>query len=182
DNELVVRVWDPTNQWYQARGKQMLDIDEPKSILYTPCSGIWGTVWLERVPNVYINRLQFKTKFFSKQIRFIYRVDLFLPNLHSKYELIDLKKNKQRLLNVPYDEILNKSEDNYEYKLEIIMSKQNNEHLITLTTNKSNQDNEFIFPISDINLWSPENPYLYNIRIHLYKSDTFIEEILSYIG
>ncbi|CAF0837051.1 unnamed protein product [Adineta steineri] len=182
DNEIIVRVWDPTNQWYQARGKQMLDIDEPKSILYTPCSGIWGTVWLERVPNVYINRLQFKTKISSKQIHFIYRIDLFLPTLHSKYELIDLKKTKQRLLNVPYDEILNKSEANYEYKLEIIISKQNFEHLITLTTNKSNQDNEFIFPLSDINLWSPENPYLYNIRIHLYKSYTFIEEISSYIG
>ncbi|MGJ3237592.1 MAG: glycoside hydrolase family 2 protein [Anaerolineae bacterium] len=48
---IVVKVWDPTDQSYQPRGKQ---VEDPKSIWYTPITGIWQTVWLERVPRRYI--------------------------------------------------------------------------------------------------------------------------------
>ncbi len=51
DNEIVVGVWDPTDSYGQERGKQSL---KPKSIFYTPVSGIWQTVWLEAVPKSYI--------------------------------------------------------------------------------------------------------------------------------
>ncbi len=46
-NQLLVAVWDPTDQHWQQRGKQVL---EPKTIYYTATSGIWQTVWLEPVP------------------------------------------------------------------------------------------------------------------------------------
>ncbi len=46
-NELVVSVWDPTDQGYQPRGKQVL---KPGGIMYTAVTGIWQTVWLEPVP------------------------------------------------------------------------------------------------------------------------------------
>ncbi|MGB3778976.1 MAG: sugar-binding domain-containing protein [Tunicatimonas sp.] len=49
--ELVVRVWDPTSDGPQPRGKQ---IKNPRSIWYTPVTGIWQTVWLETVPDTYI--------------------------------------------------------------------------------------------------------------------------------
>ncbi|MDB5310066.1 MAG: uidA [Gemmataceae bacterium] len=45
-NELVVRVWDPTDQGSQPRGKQ---VSKPGGIWYTPVTGIWQTVWLEPV-------------------------------------------------------------------------------------------------------------------------------------
>lgn len=45
--ELVVRVWDPANEGFQPRGKQVI---EPKGIWYTSVTGIWRTVWLEPVP------------------------------------------------------------------------------------------------------------------------------------
>lgn len=44
--ELIVRVFDPTNNGGQPRGKQSL---RPGGIMYTPCSGIWQSVWLEPV-------------------------------------------------------------------------------------------------------------------------------------
>jgi hypothetical protein len=44
--EVIVGVTDVTAQT-QARGKQTT---EPKGIWYTPCSGIWQTVWIEPVP------------------------------------------------------------------------------------------------------------------------------------
>jgi beta-galactosidase/beta-glucuronidase len=53
-NELVVSVFDPTNMGNNPHGKQTL---RPKNILYTACSGIWQTVWLETVPPAYINSL-----------------------------------------------------------------------------------------------------------------------------
>ena len=55
ENEVVVRVWDPTDRGYQPRGKQVL---QPKGIWYTPVTGIWQTVWLEPVPKEYIRRLR----------------------------------------------------------------------------------------------------------------------------
>ena len=47
DQEVVVRVWDPTDAGYQPRGKQVSD---PRGIWYTAVTGIWQTVWLEPVP------------------------------------------------------------------------------------------------------------------------------------
>ena len=44
--ELVVRVFDPTDDQGQPRGKQTL---HPGVIMYTPTTGIWQTVWLEPV-------------------------------------------------------------------------------------------------------------------------------------
>lgn len=54
-NELVLSVWDPTDAGSQQRGKQVL---QPKTIWYTPVSGIWQTVWLESVPAVSIESLK----------------------------------------------------------------------------------------------------------------------------
>lgn len=51
NQELVVRVWDPTDDGPQPRGKQ---VKRPHSIWYTPVTGIWQTVWLEPVPKSYI--------------------------------------------------------------------------------------------------------------------------------
>jgi hypothetical protein len=46
ENELIVRVWDPTDEGAQPRGKQ---VKKPEGIWYTPVTGIWQTVWLEPV-------------------------------------------------------------------------------------------------------------------------------------
>ncbi len=55
DNELKVRVWDPTDAGCQPRGKQ---VNRPEGIWYTPVSGIWQTVWLEAVPQQYIRNIR----------------------------------------------------------------------------------------------------------------------------
>jgi beta-galactosidase/beta-glucuronidase len=51
NNQLEVRVWDPSDDGPQPRGKQ---INKPHGIWYTPVTGIWQTVWLEGVPKTYI--------------------------------------------------------------------------------------------------------------------------------
>ena len=55
EQEIVVAVWDPTDRGTQPRGKQIL---RPHGIWYTAVTGIWGTVWLEPAPQVFINDLR----------------------------------------------------------------------------------------------------------------------------
>lgn len=55
ENEVVVRVWDPTDKGKQARGKQ---VNTPGHIWYTSVSGIWQTVWLEPVPERAIENIR----------------------------------------------------------------------------------------------------------------------------
>lgn len=53
-NSLWVAVQDPTGHGTQARGKQTL---KPGGMFYPAQSGIWQTVWMERVPDNYIQTL-----------------------------------------------------------------------------------------------------------------------------
>jgi Beta-galactosidase/beta-glucuronidase len=46
ENELLVEVRDPTDAGTQCRGKQ---VRESRGIWYTSCSGIWQSVWIEPV-------------------------------------------------------------------------------------------------------------------------------------
>jgi len=57
-HEIIIRVWDPTSEGNQPRGKQ---VSNPHGIWYTPSSGIWQTVWLEPVPESYILSLYTET-------------------------------------------------------------------------------------------------------------------------
>lgn len=55
NNQLLVKVWDPTDKGPQPRGKQ---VSTPEGIWYTPVSGIWQTVWLEPVGEKHIENLR----------------------------------------------------------------------------------------------------------------------------
>ena len=52
--EVVVRVFDPTEAGGQPRGKQAV---HRGPIMYTPTTGIWQTVWLEPVPDASVTDL-----------------------------------------------------------------------------------------------------------------------------
>ncbi len=56
--KIAVRVWDPSDEGPQPRGKQ---VKNPHGIWYTPVTGIWQTVWLEAVPKTYISSYQTNT-------------------------------------------------------------------------------------------------------------------------
>jgi len=50
-HNLTVKVYDQTNLWYQPCGKQIFN---PRSIWYTPVTGIWQTVWMEPVEAAHV--------------------------------------------------------------------------------------------------------------------------------
>ena len=59
ENLLAVRVKDYTERAPYPRGKQKLSRSgKYASIFYTPCSGIWKTVWLESVPEKHITTVR----------------------------------------------------------------------------------------------------------------------------
>ncbi|MDN3690375.1 glycoside hydrolase family 2 protein [Cyclobacterium jeungdonense] len=66
NQSIAIRVWDPTDEGPQPRGKQ---VNEPRGIWYTPVTGIWQTVWLEAVPEQYITSLKNTPDFDNNQIR-----------------------------------------------------------------------------------------------------------------
>ncbi|MCD8072281.1 MAG: beta-galactosidase, partial [Alistipes sp.] len=55
ENNLRVKVWDPTDKGPQPRGKQIVN---PHGIWYTPVTGIWQTVWLKPVPAAHIESVR----------------------------------------------------------------------------------------------------------------------------
>lgn len=55
NQEILVQVWDPTDDGPQPRGKQ---VKNPHGIWYTPVTGIWQTVWIEQVPLTYITEIR----------------------------------------------------------------------------------------------------------------------------
>lgn len=65
ENELLLRVQDFTEERSQARGKQTL---KRGGIFYTAQSGIWQSVWMERVPPAYIQKLNIRADYDSRRI------------------------------------------------------------------------------------------------------------------
>ncbi len=64
--ELTVRVWDPSDDGPQPRGKQ---VKAPHGIWYTPVTGIWQTVWLETVPETHIEGLKITPQFEARSVK-----------------------------------------------------------------------------------------------------------------
>ena len=60
ENELIVSVYDPTDNGTQPVGKQR---NKPEGYWYTPNSGIWQTVWLEPVDEAAATRLKLTPHF-----------------------------------------------------------------------------------------------------------------------
>jgi hypothetical protein len=85
--EIVVRVWDPTDQGAQPRGKQ---VSKPGSIWYTSVTGIWQTTWTEPVnaPG-HITGLKIKTDIAKNEVTVTTHVSQTLGNTAVHIEVLD---------------------------------------------------------------------------------------------
>ena len=131
DNELIVKVYDPTDAGHQQRGKQKL---KTVGFWYTATSGIWQTVWLEPVPEKRI-----------ESIKITPDIDKSIIKLES---------------NLIGDDILTASV--FEGEKEIFSGKI---------------EAKCEIPVSDAKLWSPENPFLYTLKLKFGE-----DEAESYFG
>lgn len=139
--EIRIKVWDPTDDGPQPRGKQ---VKKPKGIWYTPVTGIWQTVWLETVPESYISN--------TKQTP-----DLDSHTITVKGNFINAKTNDR-------------------FKVEVIEA---NKVIAQQTTSTAEAAK---IKLSDEKRWSPEHPFLYDLRISLIRENKVIDQVSSYFA
>jgi hypothetical protein len=140
-HELLVSVWDPGDDGYQPRGKQ---VNNPGGIFYTPTTGIWQTVWLEPVPESFIEDFTISTDIDNSKVRINSRIRN--PNINDLIGLEISDKGKV-LLNERY---------------------------------KPNQKIEV--DLFNPQLWSPANPFLFDLTIRLIRNEKVLDEVTSYFG
>ncbi len=138
-NQITVKVWDPTDEGYQPRGKQ---VNRPDGIWYTPVSGIWQTVWLEPVAASHITYL--KTT----------------PDIDQKTLTIEATTANA----CPSDII------------SVVLS----EGQKIVATGKAIQGQAIQLKIENPKLWSPENPFLYDLKVTLTHQGKITDEVNSY--
>lgn len=147
ENELVVVVNDPTDAGYQARGKQ---VQRPEGIWYTPTTGIWQTVWLEPVPDSYIQSLHVMPDVDGQCLR---------------VEVVHSGPNAR--LDVRAIEGANQPRQGREIRA------NNTEQLRRAT---------WEIPLPNAKLWTPDNPFLYDLEITLTENGKLLDHIRGYAG
>ncbi len=141
EQEIIVRVFDPTDQGYQPRGKQVLN---PHGIWYTPVTGIWQTTWLEAVPRSYVES---------------FRV---VPDIDDDRAIF--------MVNAAGDET------SAEVKVEAMVDGES----VGAATGKLGEP--ITLPIEEPRLWSPDDPFLYDLKISLVKDGEAVDEVTGYFG
>ena len=88
--EIKVRIWDPTDEGPQPRGKQQR---KPEGIWYTPVTGIWQTVWIEALPKTHIVSTKQTPDIDSKTLKVSAKVEGLQPGDRLRITAFD-GKNK----------------------------------------------------------------------------------------
>lgn len=140
NQQLAVRVWDPTDDGPQPHGKQ---VKKPQGIWYTPVTGIWQTVWLEAVPETYIASTR-QTPDVDKQG-------------------LTVSASVRNLL--PGDEIR-------------ITAYKDNEKV----AEKTGTDTSAVLTIANPRLWSPSDPFLYDLTVSVIRKGKVADEVKTYFA
>ena len=136
ENELKVKVIDPTDKADQPRGKQ---ISKPVGFWYTSTTGIWQTVWLEVVPENRITKIK------------------LTPDIDCSVLEISVEATGEATVRA--------TAFDGETKVSSVEFKGNGK-----------------LKIPDQKLWSPENPFLYGLKIELLSDGEAVDEVKSYFG
>ncbi|MDO1449461.1 glycoside hydrolase family 2 TIM barrel-domain containing protein [Rhodocytophaga aerolata] len=139
--EVSVKIWDPSNDGPQPRGKQ---IKNPHGIWYTPVTGIWQTVWLEAVPQTYIT----STK---------HTPDIDKQTLTIQSQVQNLQSGDKLKITA------------WDGKTKVA------EKEVAANT-------EAVLQVNNPKLWSPENPFLYDLSIAVVRKGKVVDEIKSYFA
>ncbi len=141
DIELVIRVWDPTDEGPQPRGKQ---VNTPRGIWYTPVTGIWQTVWLEPVPRTHISELQWRGDIDQGHV-------WVMPTVRGAAAADQVRVT-----------ILSAGTE--------------------VSSHTATAGSGLILPLSDFRLWSPDDPFLYDLKVALIRGGQVTDQVDSYFA
>ncbi|MBN2577986.1 MAG: glycoside hydrolase family 2 [Pirellulales bacterium] len=139
--EIVVRVWDPTDAGGYPTGKQAL---HPLAYSYTASSGIWQTVWLEPVGNVSIDGLEITPDVDAGLLRLVVRGRGTDGSQEVQAEAREEGRPVAQAAGKPGEELR--------------------------------------LPIPRPRLWSPESPFLYDLKVTLKQGAETLDAVESYFG
>jgi len=142
---IVVRGVD-TQSRSQPRGKQHWEL-QSSGIMYTRVSGIWQTVWLEHVPDCYIQSCHIVSRLNPDQVT----IDT------------DIAGDDRNL-------ILSAT---VLYECEEIAYEE---------TRVDNGSGSLEIDLPDARLWSPDDPFLYEIHLTLKSGNNEIDSVRTYTG
>lgn len=150
-NELIVAVKDLSDTSYHSKGKQKLNAG---GMFYTAQSGIWQTIWLEKVPETYIKEIKTVPDIEKKIIRIkvssSYSTDKKNVDKLSRNLPIEIKIRKPGLYPDP---VVKPSQISTEDMLETAVQAVSGKWIE--------------IPIESISLWNCETPYLYYFEVKL---------------
>jgi beta-galactosidase/beta-glucuronidase len=150
---VSVYVEDDPHELNKPRGKQDWQL-EPHSIWYPRTTGIWQTVWLERVPRTYVQKIRWTPHVEGFALTFEARVvgDAH-PDLAIEVEI----QQEGKLL----------ASDRYR-----VIDGEVDRRVILSDPGIDDFRNEL--------LWSPERPTLLDVRVRLLRGGEVIDDIRSY--
>jgi hypothetical protein len=179
-HRLTVRVRDSPDDLTQPRGKQYWG-PKPEGIFYTPSSGIWQSVWLEVLPPTLIADGSGGTV--------IRATDIEGGNIHAAVAVLGSYGGCSVELEVFIGDCVIASDrqkvNNTGYADLTVSASLSEERARTLPRDK------WTAPFLDrkngrdkgIALWSPEEPFLYGLRIKLYnKAEDVIDDVFTTTG
>ncbi len=150
---ITVRAEDDPHELTKPRGKQDWQL-EPHSLWYPRTTGIWQTVWFERVPRTYVDK-----------IRWTPRVDGFLIGFEARVAGEGADELTIELNLALGDRIL--ASDSYK----VVDGEV--DRLIGLS-------DPGIDDFRNELLWSPERPTLIDARVRLMRGEEVVDEFTSY--
>ena len=145
--ELVVKVLDGTDNNEQPRGKQ---VSSPRSIWYTPVTGIWQSVWLEPVSSAYIAD---------------YNV---VPDIDGSLAVLPYVEGEA-------DEVLVRVLAGGE-GWSTLEDRPGEE----ISSARVEPGEMAFLPVDAPQLWSPEHPYLYALELTLLKDGKVLDKVKAY--
>jgi beta-galactosidase/beta-glucuronidase len=150
---VTLRAEDDPHELSKPRGKQDWQL-EPHSIWYPRTTGIWQTVWLERVPRTYIDKIRWTPRLEGFALGFEVRLKGDMPDdLSLELEL----KHGERLL----------ARDRYR-----VVEGEVDRWVVLSDPGIDDFRNEL--------LWSPERPTLLYATVKLWQDGKVIDEVRSY--